>query len=627
MLEQINKPNDIKNIPENRLVDLASEIRTFLVKSVSRTGGHLASNLGTVELTIALHRVYDLPKDKIVWDVGHQAYTHKILTGRKNDFAKLRKFDGISGFPRREESDCDCFDVGHSSTSISAGVGYVNARELTGEDYQVVSVIGDGSLTGGMAYEAMNNAANLKTNFVIILNDNEMSISKNVGGMSNYLSDLRTSSGYTGLKMGITSGLEKIPVLGGRIVNTLRRTKNSLKQLVIPGMFFENMGITYLGPVDGHDISKLTKVLSEAKRFEGPILVHVLTQKGRGYEPAAERPDEFHGVSAFDMVTGESLNSGGPGYSSILSGALLKLAEKDPDIVAVTAAMAEGTGLHKFARRYPNRFFDVGIAEGHAVTFTAALALGGLKPIFAVYSSFLQRGFDQLLHDICMQNVHAVIAVDRAGLVGADGKTHQGAFDLSYLNMMPGMTILAPKNDWELPKMLRFAMEWTGPIAIRYPRGSAETRFHEYRKPIRYGKAEVMVRGKGIALLAVGVMVATAWEIHEKLIKEGISSTVVNMRFVKPFDKDLLRELATDHSLFVTMEENILSGGFGEQVMQFVEEEQLGPVLYAAAIRDRFVGHGDTAWQRKMQGLDAESIISEIRRRLRKDEHVQNDSE
>lgn len=612
MLEKIVKPNDIKKIPEERLPELAEEIREFLIRSLSCTGGHLASNLGVVELTIALHRVYNLPKDKIIWDVGHQAYTHKILTGRKEQFDGLRKEGGISGFPRREESACDSFDTGHSSTSISAGLGYVKARELKNKKYSVASVIGDGALTGGLAYEAMNNAAELKTNFVIVLNDNEMSISKNVGGISDYLGGLRTSSAYTGFKMGVSSALEKIPGIGPELVNALRKTKSSIKQMVIPGMLFENMGLTYLGPVNGHNIRQLTKVLAEAKRFEGPVLVHVVTEKGRGYAPAMRHPARFHGTSAFEIETGLPVKRSNPTYTDIFSTVMRKMGDREPDVVAVTASMSEGTGLKRFANMFPRRFFDVGIAEGHAVTFAAGLALGGLIPVFAVYSSFLQRGYDQLLHDVCMQKLHVIFAIDRAGLVGSDGKTHQGCFDLSYLSMMPDMTIMAPKNKWELSDMMKFAVHCQGPVALRYPRGEAYTGLEEFRAPIEAGKAEVIREGSQIALLAVGNMVKIAEEVADRLQERGVSATLVNMRFVKPFDRDLLKKLAENHPVFVTMEENVESGGFGQQVLAFCGEAGLDVSVCIAAVPDCFIGHGSVDWQRKQTGLDADSILERI---------------
>ena len=466
VLDKIQKENDIKNLTPAEIDVLRQEIRTFLIEKISELGGHLASNLGTVELTMALHLFLDFPKDKIVWDVGHQSYTHKILTGRKDDFDHLRQYGGMSGFPKRTESPCDSFDTGHSSTSISAGLGLAWARELQNEDYKVVSVIGDGALTGGMAYEAMNNAAALKKNFIIVLNDNNMSISENVGGMSRHLSKLRTSTNYVELKEGVQSSLEKIPVYGERIVSGIRKTKSSIKQMVIPGMIFEDMGIMYLGPVDGHDISAMLKVFQEASQVQGPVLVHVLTKKGYGYRPAERHPSRFHGTAPFDIETGIPLSHGKATYTDVFSTVMRKMGDRDDKLVAITAAMADGCGLKRFHNMFPDRFFDVGIAEEHAVTFAAALAAGGMHPVFAVYSSFLQRGYDQMLHDVCMQNLPVVFAIDRAGLVGSDGETHQGVFDLSYLTEMPNMTVMAPKNKWELSDMLKYAIAYDAPIAL-----------------------------------------------------------------------------------------------------------------------------------------------------------------
>ena len=612
MLEKIQQPNDIKKIPEEQLTEVAAEIREFLVETMSKLGGHLASNLGVVELTIALHRVFELPKDKIIWDVGHQSYTHKILTGRKDAFESLRQEGGLSGFPKRSESSCDVFDTGHSSTSISAGVGYVKARDLKKQDYSVISVIGDGALTGGMAYEALNNAAELKTNFIIVLNDNEMSISKNVGGISTYLSGIRTAASYTELKMGVTRALEKIPKIGSGMVDAVRKTKSSIKQIVIPGMLFENMGITYLGPVDGHDIHQMMRVFQEAKRFEGPILVHVLTRKGQGYEPALRHPSRFHGAGPFEIETGLPLSRSNPTYTDIFSTVMRKMGDREPDVVAVTAAMPTGVGLKRFSNMFPDRCFDVGIAEEHAVTFAAGLALGGMIPVVAIYSSFLQRAYDQMMHDVCMQELHVVFAIDRAGLVGSDGETHHGVFDLSYLNSMPNMTVMAPKNLWELSDMMKFAVHFNGPIALRYPRGEAYTGLKDHRAPVRYGKAEVLEQGEKIALLAVGNMVKTAVQVRKLLQEQGYQVTLVNMRFVKPFDMALVRELSGSHELLVTMEENVRNGGFGEQVASFVMEEGLPARVQIIALPNRFVHQGSVSSQMKETGIDADSVAGKI---------------
>ncbi len=614
ILEKIKEANDVKQLSLSECEQLAQEIRDFLIRSLSETGGHLASNLGVVELTIALHRFLHFPEDKLVWDVGHQAYTHKILTGRKEQFATLRKTGGLSGFPKRKESDCDAFDTGHSSTSISAGLGLVQARDLKGENYQVVSVIGDGALTGGMAYEALNNAAELKKNFIIILNDNEMSITRNVGGMSSYLDHIRMAAPYTELKMGVTNALKKIPKVGDGMVDALHKTKSSIKQLVIPGMLFENMGLTYLGPVDGHDMRQLGKVLQEAKRKQGPVLIHVLTEKGRGYEPAMRHPARFHGAAPYEIETGLPKSNGNPSYTDIFSTVMRKFGDREPDVVAVSAAMVPGTGLKRFGNMFPERLFDVGIAEEHAVTFAAGLALGGLRPVVAIYSSFLQRAVDQILHDVCMQNLPVVFAVDRAGLVGSDGETHHGCFDLSYLSMMPNMTVMAPKNKWELSDMLKFAIRQKSPVAIRYPRGEAYTGLEDYRAPIEMGKAEILEKGKEIAILAVGNMVRTAVQVTENLRNRGYEPTLVNMRFVKPLDMDLLEILREDHSLIVTMEENVKSGGFGEQVMTYYGSRLHSPAVRIVAIEDKFVPHGSVEDLMHQQQMDSASVTERVLR-------------
>ena len=613
MLEKIKKPNDIHKIALADFPALADEIRQFLIESVSRTGGHLASNLGVVELTIALHNVLDLPKDKIIWDVGHQAYTHKILTGRKDGFARLRMEGGMSGFPKRKESPCDAFDAGHSSDSISAGLGYVRARDLSGENYYVVSVIGDGALTGGMAYEALNNAAELKTNFIIILNDNNMSISRNVGGMSSYLSALRTAETYTGMKISMTRTLKKVPKVGTALVDTVRKTKSSIKQLIIPGMLFENMGLTYLGPVDGHNMRQMMKLFNEAKRVEGPVIVHVLTEKGRGYRPASLHPDRFHGTGPFDIQTGKPLAvKKGPTYTEVFSDAMKELGRKEKKLVGITAAMPEGTGLKEFGRLFPDRFFDVGIAEEHAVSFAAGLALGGMIPVVAIYSSFLQRAVDQMLQNVCMQNLHVIFAIDRAGIVGADGETHHGCFDLSYLTMMPNMTVMAPKNQQELKAMLEFAVKAEGPCAIRYPKGHAYQGLEEFQSPVVYGKSEVLFRGTGTAILSVGSMTETCEKVYTELKERGDNPTFVNVRFVKPLDTSLLDELAKDHSLFVTVEENVKNGGFGEHVAAYMEACHPECRVLPIAIWNRFIGHGETESLRAEVGLSAPEILGAI---------------
>lgn len=612
ILDKIEKANDIKQLDGQELEMLAEEIRTFLIDHLSRSGGHLASNLGVVELTMALHLTLDFPKDRLIFDVGHQCYTHKILTGRKEGFDHLRQAGGMSGFPKRCESGCDSFDTGHSSTSISAGLGYVHARDLLGEDYKVISVIGDGALTGGMAYEALNNAAELKKNFVIVLNDNNMSISNNVGGMSAYLGNLRTAASYTDLKMNVTNALKKIPRAGDKMVQAIHKTKSSIKQFVIPGMLFENMGLTYLGPVDGHNISQMRKILQDAFRVEGPVLVHVLTKKGMGYEPAMRHPARFHGTAPFEIETGIPVKKSKPAYTDIFSTVMRKFGDRDEKVVAVTAAMPTGTGLNRFAHMFPDRFFDVGIAEEHAVTFAAGLALGGLKPVVAIYSSFLQRAVDQVLHDVCMQKLHVVFAIDRAGLVGSDGETHHGCFDLTYLSMMPGMTVMAPKNKWELSDMMKFAVAFDGPIALRYPRGEACEEFEENRDPVVLGKAEVLKEGEEIALLAVGSMVKTAERVRQRLEKLDIKATLVNMRFVKPFDTRLLKKLAGNHDRFVTLEENVETGGFGQRLAAWAGLHLPSADVLSVAIPDQFVTHGSVDYLYKTLEMDDESVCERI---------------
>ena len=614
ILEQIKGPEDLKKLTSEELSQLAEEIRAFLIEKNSRTGGHLASNLGVVELTIALFRTFDLPEDKIIWDVGHQSYTHKILSGRRMEFDELRQYGGLSGFPKRKESPYDSFDTGHSSTSISAGLGIAQGRDILGEDYKVVSVIGDGALTGGMAYEALNNAARMKKNFIIILNDNKMSISENVGGMSRYLGGLRTGAGYNDLKKNVADTLERIPVVGGRMIDKIKRTKNSIKQLFIPGMLFENMGITYLGPVDGHNIPALCKVLKEAQKLDHAVLVHVLTKKGKGYEPAEKNPAHFHGVSPFDIKTGKPLaEKKYPTYTDVFSKKLCQLGETHPELVAVTAAMPDGTGVAAFGKKFPDRFFDVGIAEAHAVTSAAGMAAAGLRPVVAVYSSFLQRGYDQILHDVCIQNLPVLFAVDRAGLVGSDGETHQGIFDYSYLTSIPNMSVAAPKNLWELRAMLDFAMDYKAPFAIRYPRGTAYRGLKEFMQPIAYGKGEIIYEEENIALLAVGSMVSTGEHVRAKLKEEGVSCTLANARFVKPFDKELVDRLAKNHRLIVTMEENVLQGGFGLPVTAYIHEHYPQVKVMNIALPDAYVEHGNVSVLRKGLGIDSDSIIQRLK--------------
>lgn len=617
LLENINQPNDIKKIDKEDYDILADEIRRYIIDRVSENGGHLASNLGVVELTMALHLVLDLPKDKIVWDVGHQSYTHKILTGRRDDFNTLRAYGGISGFPKRRESECDCFDTGHSSTSISAGLGIVTANEIKGSDDTVVSVIGDGALTGGMAFEALNNASRLKRNYIIVLNDNEMSISENVGGMSKYLSGIRTGHFYNDVKSGVTKTLNSIPVVGEKLVHQISKTKSSIKQLVIPGMFFENMDITYLGPVDGHNIPQLIRVFNEAKKLNHAVLVHVITQKGKGYEPAEKRPSKFHGIEPFDKNTGEILKpKQEPNYTDVFSRTICKLAEKNSNIVAVTAAMADGTGLKRFKSKFPDRFFDVGIAEEHAVTFAAGMASAGLKPYVAIYSSFLQRAYDQILHDVCIQNLPVVFVIDRAGIIGNDGETHQGIYDISYLRTIPNMNIFAPKNRYEFADILQYASYFNAPLAVRYPKGAAKETLKEYRTPIKYGKSEVIFKEKDVAILACGSMIDIALEARETLKQKGINCSIINARFLKPIDEECIDMLVKDHKILVTIEENILTGGYGEAVLKFINSRAYTTKVINIGIPNIYLEHGSIEMLKKEVGLSAENVVDKILKAL-----------
>lgn len=613
VLEKINCANDIKKLEKDELPALAEEIREFLIHKISVSGGHLASNLGVVELTMALHLAFDLPEDKIIWDVGHQSYTHKLLTGRKDGFDQLRKYGGMSGFPKTKESPCDVFNTGHSSTSISAGLGYARARDIQGKDYSVISVIGDGSLTGGMAYEALNNASQLKSNFIIVLNDNNMSISENVGGMSTYLGELRTNDVYTGLKTGVTNALTKVPVYGDRIVKRIRKTKSGIKQLFIPGMLFEEMGITYLGPVDGHNVAQMVKTFREASKLNEAVLVHVITKKGKGYAPAERHPARFHGAEPFEIETGIPKNTKKkPSYTDIFSTVMRKMGDREKDVVAVTAAMPDGTGLKRFRNMFPERFYDVGIAEEHAVTFAAGLAAAGLIPVVAVYSSFLQRAYDQVLHDVCIQNLHVIFAVDRAGLVGSDGETHQGIFDLSYLSSIPNMCIMAPKNKWELSDMMKFAVKYSGPVALRYPRGEAYDGLKEFRAPVAYGRGEVIYDESEIAILAVGSMVRTAEEVRQQLKEMGYACSLINARFVKPIDEELILEIERDHCLIVTLEENVKSGGFGEKVLDYLNQAGSHAKVLNIALPDDYVEHGNVDVLKQEVGIDAGSVLKKI---------------
>ena len=612
-LERIEKPNDIKRIPKEYYYDLAQELREFLIEKISVAGGHLGANLGAVELTMALHLSMNFPEDKLIWDVGHQSYTHKILTGRKEGFDTLRKFKGMSGLPKTIESNCDCFNTGHSSTSISAGLGMAMARTLQGKNNTIVSVIGDGALTGGMAYEALNNAAKADTNFIIVLNDNNMSISEPVGGVSQYLNSIRTTEAYMDLKDDIKDRLRKMP-RGKNMIHGIQRVKSSFKQMMIPGMLFEDMGLTYLGPVDGHNIADMLRVFKEAKRCKEPVLVHVMTHKGKGYAPAERHPARFHGAEPFEIETGlPASKRTKPNYTDIFSTVMCKMGARNDKVVAITAAMPDGTGLKRFRNMYPDRFFDVGIAEEHAVTFAAGLAAGGLRPIVAIYSSFLQRAYDQILHDVCLQKLPVVFAIDRAGLVGSDGETHQGVFDLSFLSSIPNITIMAPKNKWELSDMLKFAVTYDGPIAIRYPRGQAYEGLYENRATVELGKSEWIYEEKDIAIFAVGSMVKTAVDVHKKLKEQGFNCSLNNGRFVKPIDEEALKKAAATHSLIVTMEENVASGGYGEKVREYLDSIKADCKVLTIAIPDKFVEHGSVDQLYKEIGVDADSVVARIK--------------
>jgi 1-deoxy-D-xylulose-5-phosphate synthase len=614
ILPLVNQPADIKDLTHEQLQQLAREIREYLIESVSKTGGHLASNLGVVELTLALHSVFNTPYDKIVWDVGHQAYVHKMLTGRKDKFDTLRQLNGISGFPKTSESEHDSFNTGHSSTSISAALGMARARDLNSEKNSVIAVIGDGALTGGMAFEALNDAGMSNTDLIVVLNDNEMSIDKNVGGLSSCLSRIRTQPIYFKVQRDIDLLLHKIPTFGKRVATTIKRAKGSIKYLMLPGMFFEELGFKYIGPIDGHNINELKRILNKAKGLKGPILIHALTQKGKGYSHAEEKPDVFHGISPFVIETGETKkNPHAKDYSAVFGEALVDIARENKKVVAITAAMPCGTGLSKFAECFPERFFDVGIAEQHGATMAAGLAIEGMKPVFAVYSSFLQRAYDQVIHDVCAQNLPVVFAIDRAGIVGNDGETHQGVFDLSYLSHVPNMSIVAPKDYDELRQMLKFCIDFDGPIAIRYPRGQAQELGLNKHQPIEYGKAEVLQQGNDLTLIACGKMVGTALKTARELIKQGISAEVINARFVKPLDEHTILSSAKKTNNVITIEDNMISGGFGNMVLQLISKSDLPDVKVTnLGYPDEFIQHGNTDELQKMYGLDAESITQKI---------------
>ncbi|HPL98529.1 MAG TPA: 1-deoxy-D-xylulose-5-phosphate synthase [Bacillota bacterium] len=613
MLDSINSPADLKKLSYQELEVLSKELRDYVIKVVSENGGHLASNLGVVELTLALHRVFDTPGDKIVWDVGHQSYIHKIITGRRESFKTLRKINGISGFPKREESVYDSFETGHSSTSISAALGMAKARDLAGENYSVAAVIGDGALTGGMAFEALNHAGDFPTNLIVILNDNEMSISHNIGGLSNYLSKIRTEPAYFKMKGKIEAILNRIPVIGGSMFRGAERLRDWMKYLLVPGVIFEELGFKYFGPINGHDIRKLEDVIKRAKSYNGyPVLIHVVTTKGKGYSIAENKPDIYHGISPFFIENGElkSKNSRKT-YSEIFGDTMLKLADKDNKIVAVSAAMAEGTGLSAFASEYKDRFFDVGIAEQHAVTFCAGLASEGFRPVFAVYSTFLQRAYDQIIHDVCMQKLNVVFAIDRAGIVGSDGETHQGVFDITYLRHIPNIRIMSPKDGNELSEMLKMALSLEGPTAIRYPRGKAK-KFEFAHVPLELGKSEVLTEGEDGVIISEGNMVSIALEVCEKLKKAGRNFTLVNARFIKPLDEELLVGLSKKHKLIYTLEDNVVSGGFGSSILELLSRLRADVDVRIIGFDDSFIPHGEKEELYSLKKIDSESVFNTI---------------
>lgn len=614
ILETINSPADVKALSLDELKQLAEEIRQFLISVISKTGGHLAPNLGVVELSLALHRVFSTPEDKIVFDVGHQSYIHKIVTGRREQFPTLRQYGGLSGFPKRSESEHDAFGTGHSSTSISAALGMAVARDLQGKDYNVVAVIGDGSMTGGMAFEALNNAGTLHKKMIVVLNDNEMSISKNVGAMSEYLYQLRTGETYNKIKHDIEGWLKNME-FGTDVLKAIRRLKGSVKYLMVPTSIFEELGFTYLGPVDGHDLQGLTEVLQAAKKIDGPVLVHVLTKKGKGYKPAEESPNKFHGTGPFEIATGKKIaNPNAPiTYTEVFGKTLTELANEDKEIIGITAAMPDGTGMSTFAKAHPERFFDVGIAEQHAVTSAAGAAAAGLKPVAAIYSTFLQRAYDSVLHDICMQKLHVTLCLDRAGLVGDDGYTHHGVFDYAYLRSMPEMTIMAPKDENELRHMLKTAVDYDGPVSVRYPRGSGVgVEITEPMHSLPIGKAEVLREGKDVCLWAIGSMVQSALQVAAKLAEQGISAGVVNMRFAKPLDKELLLAHAAQYGKIVTLEEGVLQGGVGSAVLETLNEAKMLQQcrVLTLGIPDEFVLHGDKKLLMKDLELDVDAIVA-----------------
>lgn len=619
ILKKIRDTGDVQKLQKNELRPLCKDIRKFLVHNTSKTGGHLSSNLGVVELTVALEYVFDLPKDKIIWDVGHQTYVHKILTGRKGKFKTLRQYDGLSGFPKPKESSADAFLGGHSSTSISASLGMARGRDINNQKEHVIAVIGDGSMTGGLAYEALNNAGRTKTNLIVILNDNQMSIDDNVGAMHKHLNSLHTSTSYLAIKKQVKKIRNFVPLVGKPAYEALERIRDGVKIALLDGALFEKMGFKYIGPVDGHNLEDMVELFSRIKKMDGPIFVHVKTKKGKGYKPAEQRPDLFHGVGKFDIKTGEieKPKEVFESWSEVFGKTMVNLSENNDKIVCITAAMCNGTGLTEFHKKYPSRFFDVGIAEQHGTTFAAGLSTQGFVPVFAVYSSFLQRAYDQIVHDVCIEKHHVVFAVDRAGIVGADGETHQGLFDLSYLSHIPNMTIMSPKNKWELEKMMQFAIEkYDGPIAVRYPKGNVNTEFKTQNLPIEYGKGEILLKGKKFCIMAVGNMVLPAYEVAKRLTEDGFRPMVVNMRFITPIDNELLDKVSKKCNQVFTVEDNIRKGGFGSTVLEYYSDKCTNIAVTNIAFPKEFVPQGEQEELYRKYGMDIDGIYKKIRDKL-----------
>ena len=617
MLEQINGAADLRRLNINEKKILAQEIREYIIDVVSKNGGHLASNLGIVELTLAIHNVFDLKKDKVVWDVGHQAYVHKILTGRKEQLKTLRKLDGLAGFPKTSESETDCFNTGHSSTSISAAMGMAKARDLKKENHSVIAVIGDGALTGGMALEALNHVGSSRTNMIVILNDNEMSISKNIGGINKLLTRLRAKRRYTVSNQKGRKIIEKIPVIGRLTVKAVKRIKKSIKQLIIPKMYFEEIGFKYLGPVDGHNLEDLEYILSRAKELDEPVLIHVLTKKGKGYKPAEDNPDKFHGTGPFNIETGESSKKKAKDYSKAFGEKLIELAEKNEKIVAITAAMRDGTGLKDFSTKYPERFFDVGIAEQHALTFAAGLAKEGMIPFVPIYSSFYQRAYDQVIHDICIQKIPVIMCVDRAGCVGNDGETHQGLYDMAFFRLIPNITIMAPKDFEELTKMMEFAIELKAPVVIRYPRGGESDIKFDKHEELELGKAEVLKEGQDVTIIGIGKMTAMAMKVANELEKDDINAEVINARFLKPLDESKITESISNTKFVITIEDGTEIGGLGSSIKELIINKKLEDVkIKCFAYPDEFIKHGSVSELEELYGLDYKNIVNYIKHNI-----------